>query len=102
MALYDLSDGLSKLSRDFDEFTHGGLVIDGETAHQLALKLKDFRDLALQMEFEVSRHRWNEPELKRQIEVARIAAEAKRPGSNVRLFPMIDRVIGDALPGGTA
>ncbi|MEC9247163.1 MAG: hypothetical protein VYB05_20575 [Pseudomonadota bacterium] len=83
----DLSDDLAQLATNFDQFAHGGLVMDGETVLGIAATLRSLHRAARRLENEVSALRWNQAaKADRTHETKRVLAEAGRPGSNVVLF----------------
>ncbi len=99
----DLSDDLATLAQYFDQFAHGGIAMDGETVLGIVATLRDLHRAARKLEMEVSRKRWNDAaQVERAQEMRRVLDEATRPGSNVKLFPVIHRPFSDGLSGGAA
>lgn len=102
----DLSDDLAQLAANFDQFAHGGLVMDGETVLGIAATLRRLHRAARRLENEVSAKRWNEAARLDQRESDRVLAALEEPDTNVRLFPVIPRPFHDgqpfAGPGGAA
>lgn len=95
----DLSDDLARLADNFDQFAHGGIAMDGETVIGIVATLRSLHQAARKLETEVSKKRWNEAaRLERMQETKRILAEATRPGSNVKLFPITPRPFSDGHP----
>lgn len=100
----ELSDSLGRLADDFDQFVHGGLVLDGQSVLGIVSRLRELRRLAREMETDLSKLRWNE---KARRDNARAATHdllslATTPGSNVKLFPVICRPIPAGQPEGAA
>lgn len=105
MALFslELSDGLTNLADDLDQFVHGGIVLDGDTVARLVAHLRTLKRRARELENEVSRKRWNRAAREEQArETSAILAEIQRPGSNVALFPVVPRPFADGHPRGAA
>lgn len=91
---YDLSDGLGALRSRFANFKDCGgahLLADHEISEMVG-SLQAMRDLALALEHELSRHRWNaEAQNDRLRNAARLGSALAQPNSNVRLFPVVAR-----------
>lgn len=101
--ILELSDGLGRLADDLEQFVRGGLTIDGGTVVALVYNIRRFHRLSRALENEISRYRWNECARKdRDAEAQAIAAEVARPGSNVTLFPAMQRIAMGDLPEGAA
>lgn len=106
----ELSDGLFDLRRLIAAYEHEARVLDPTDARILARCIKELGIMARDMENRLSRLLWNEQARAEQAaEAARCAAEADRiaeaacrPGSNVRLFPVIPRPFSDGGPRGVA
>lgn len=99
----ELSDGLHELLHQFDDYTHEPRVLAPEDARALQACLKMLRTSARNLENEVSAKRWNEDAARdRLAETSTILAEVHRPGTNVRLFPIIPRPFSDGRPKGGA
>lgn len=93
---YDLSDGLGALRLRFANLKDCGgahLLGDHEISEMVGA-LQAMRELALSLEHEVSRHRWNaEAQNDRLRYAARLGSALAQPNSNVRLFPVVARPI---------
>lgn len=89
----DLSDDLGRLADDFDQFAHGGLVLDSGTVLGLVAKLRALHRRARYLETELSRHLWNDAARRDNArhEMHSLLDVATRPDSNVKLFPIIRR-----------
>lgn len=99
----DLSDDLAQLATNFEQFSHGGLVMDGETCIGIVAEIRKLHRAARRLENEVSRKRWNDAaRTEQRHELARVLDEVTRPGSNVKLFPVIHRPFSDGQPHGAA
>lgn len=99
----ELSDELSQLATDFDQFSHGGIVMDGDTVFGIVVKINKLKRLARMLENEVSQKRWNDAaRADSSHELHRVLDEATRPGTNVKLFPVIRRPFSDGQPHGAA
>lgn len=99
-----LSDDLGRLADDFDQFVHGGLVLDGQTVLGIVSRLRELGRVARELETDLSRHHWNE---KARRDNARATTHdllslATTPGSNVKLFPVIRRPLPAGQPEGAA
>lgn len=95
----DLSDDLSRLAENFDQFSHGGIVMDGETVLGIVATLRMFYRAARKLENEVSQKRWNEAAQMERAQISHVLDEATRPGTNVKLFPVIRRPTPSAPTG---
>lgn len=99
----ELSDGLRELR---EQLTIFAAAPEGAPAPQVAILASCVALLesrARTLECEVSRHRWNNAaRVERAREMGRILTEATRPGSNVKLFPVIHRPILAGQPEGAA
>lgn len=101
----DLSDDLARLADNFDQFAHGGLVMDGETVLGIVATLRSLHAAARKLENEVSVRRWNEAALNDRRVSDRVLAALQEPDTNIRLFPVIPRPFTDGhprRPGGAA
>ncbi len=98
----DLSDDLGRLADNLDGLTRDGLSLDREATAILAATLRSLYRAARALETEVSRHRWNEAARLERADIGRILDAATRPGSNVKLFPVIHRPIPGGIPAGLA
>lgn len=99
----ELSDGLTELLHQFDDYTHEPRVLDPADAQALQACLKVLRTSARNLENEVSAKRWNEDAARdRLAETNTILSEVQRPGTNVCLFPTIPRPFLDGRPKGGA
>ena len=96
---YELSDALRDLGADLRQFEQGGLTLDGDTVRDLTARLKHWRALAQELEWEISAHRWNALAVQDRAQlgqdVAALEAAIAAPGSNVSLFPVIPRPCWD-------
>lgn len=101
--IYDLSDDLARLADNFGQIGRDGLTMDGETVRGIVATLRSLNRAALELEWEVSRHRWNEQSRRdRARDMANTLAKAIRPGGNIVLFPVIGRPVANSRPGGAA
>lgn len=101
--IYELSDQLFQLRRDFLPHEIGGVYLSPEHVRQLTDGLMKMGQLALKDAHEISRHRWNLlAQTDRDVEGGRIAEAACRPDSNVYLFPIVPRPFSDGRPEGGA
>jgi hypothetical protein len=91
---YQVSDGLSEMTRIFDEYISGSRVAVESDVRALRRVTKLLADAALDLEHEVSRLRWNE-QARKERETAIVLELVKEPGSNIRLFPIIPRPFSD-------
>ena len=100
---YELSDALRALASDMRQFEAGGLTLDGDTVRGLTARLKHWRQLAQELEWEISAHRWNALAVQDRArlgqDVAVLEAAITAPGSNVTLFPVIPRPFSDGRTG---
>lgn len=101
--LYELSDCLFQLRRWIAaEASKEGLTLDARQVGQLDRLLFVCGQSALKQAHEISRHRWNAAAHADRDRDDRVIEEAMRPGTNVALFPAIDRPFSDGRPGGAA
>jgi hypothetical protein len=101
--LYLVEDCLLNLRRMILEHGANGLTFSAEEIKTLAAMLFELSHKAKLQAFEISRHRWNAAaRADGKAETALILAELERPGSNVALFPIIQRPFTDDRPGGAA
>jgi hypothetical protein len=101
--IYDLSDQLFQLRRDFLPHEIGGVFLSAEHVRQLTDGLMKMGQVALKDAHEISRHRWNLlAQSDRDVEGERIAELACQPGTNVHLFPLVPRPFSDGRPKGGA
>lgn len=100
----ELSDGLRALRECLAELARNRRPITSREAAALDRSCVLLEARARELECEVSRHRWNEAARKerRAAETARLLAETKRPGSNVKLFPVAPRPVPVHQPNGAA
>lgn len=94
-----LSDGLRDLSALFDDYTHEPRTLDPADARAFKECIKLLYRSARDLENELSRRHWNEIASDEQTTDA-VLSEVYRPGSNVRLFPVIARPFHDGRPAG--
>ncbi|MGO4558292.1 hypothetical protein [Mesorhizobium sp. 2RAF21] len=101
--IYELSDQLFQLRRDFLPHEIGGVFLSAERVRQLTDGLMNLGQAALKEAHEISRHRWNlQAQAERDLDGERIAELASQPGTNVRLFPIVPRPFSDGRPKGGA
>lgn len=98
----DLSNDLARLADNFDQFAHGGLVLDGQTVLGIVATLRGLYRAARELENEVSQKRWNTAAKLERAQISHLLDEATRPGSNVTLFPVIRRPAPPSAPTGAA
>ena len=110
--LYAVSDGLRDLKKHFD--LHSTCVLNEEGLDLVRGSIEKLRVMALALEHEKSRELWNAQARSEQAErnkdrltintdlINRVCDEVERPGSNVRLFPYIERPFHDGRPQGRA
>lgn len=91
----ELSDGLADLAGLFDNYTHEARVLDPDDARAFRACVRLLLQRARELENEVSRHRWNDEARREREAQEAIVAEAMRPGTNLRLFALPHRPIGD-------
>lgn len=96
--LYELSDGLFELRRMLDDYGHEARMLDPADARAFAACLKEFGAMALKLEHEVSRHRWNSAARADRAMEEAVAQEALRPNTNLRLFWPAFRGFSDGRP----
>ncbi len=88
----ELSDGLQQLKRELAEYDHEPRILDPQDARVLIECVELLHQRARDLENEVSAKRWNEEARRdRILEMDRILSEIQRPGTNVRLFPVVER-----------
>lgn len=97
--LYDLSDQLFQLRRDFLPHEVGGVFLSDVRVRQLTAGLQALGQEALLNAHEISRHRWNEAARQDRDVEDRIVEEAMRPGTNLRLLSHLSRSFSAGLPG---
>ncbi|MER8814362.1 hypothetical protein [Mesorhizobium sp. M0965] len=98
-----LSDGLSELRDLISDYQHEPRILDPEDARVLCECITELRGKARDIENRLSCKVWNDQaQAEREAEADRIAEAACRPGSNVRLFPVIPRPFSDGRPRGAA
>jgi hypothetical protein len=97
--LYALSDGLKALRSRFAG--HCALEMNGRGVAMIVEEIEMLRERALQLEHEISRRRWNDQARLEQEETEAVLEAFHRPGSNIVLFPAIDRS-NPFSPGGAA
>lgn len=100
-ALYELSDQLFQLRRDFMPHEVGGVFLSDMRVRQLTAGLMQMAQAALRDAHEISRHRWNDKARaeRQQDEVLLLALDT--PGSNIVLFEPAGRPSSDQ-PGAPA
>lgn len=90
MASYEVSDGLKKLKERFTR--HGsGVSMNAAGVAFIAAEIEQLRAQALSLEHENSKLRWNDLARREQEETEAVLEAFHRPGSNIVLFPVIDR-----------
>ncbi|UVK45346.1 hypothetical protein BPNPMPFG_000873 [Mesorhizobium sp. AR07] len=98
-----LSDGLSELRDLISDYQHEPRTLDPEDARVLCECIAELHSKAREIENRLSCKVWNDQaRTERDAEAERIAEAAFRPGSNIRLFPAIQRPFSDGRPGGRA
>lgn len=98
---YELSDGLARLRQQFERLQDcGGTRLIGEQEITgMVAQLRAIHALAQRLENEVSASRWNSAARRdRTRNLAADIVSASRPGSNVRIFPVIARPIPEDRP----
>lgn len=98
--LYELSDCLFKLRRAIMSNEATGVALTPEQVQLLSQLLFSFGQSALKQAHEISRHRWNAAAREDRDREDRVLQEAARPGTNIALFPPIQRPFSDGIPGG--
>lgn len=100
----ELSDGLHELRGLLLDYTHEARILDPQDARILVdcCKLLELR--ARDLEGEVSKFRWNEQARRENAQhlTHSLLDVATRPGSNVKLFPVIRRPVPPSAPTGAA
>ncbi|WP_054309994.1 hypothetical protein [Mesorhizobium sp. 1M-11] len=90
----ELSDGLQQLKRLFVDYQHEPRVLEPDDARIIQQCIELCYARARELENEVSAKRWNdEARRDRLVEMDRILSEIQRPGTNVMLFPVVERPI---------
>ncbi|PYE86885.1 hypothetical protein [Phyllobacterium leguminum] len=101
---FELSDRLKHLEQIFARFEEKGVNVSPRGVDALMRTLKEFRETAMALENEVSRHRWNDAARRERAQRQRqLLADAVGTG-DVMLFPVISRPEPkehvNAVPGG--
>jgi len=100
----ELSDGLHELRRHLMNFMHEPRIFDPDDARVLAECCGLLELRARELECEVSKFRWNEQARRENARhlTHSLLDEATRPGSNVKLFPIVRRPVPPSAPTGAA
>lgn len=100
----ELSDDLHELRGLLLDYCHEPRILDPQDARVMVECCKQLELRARELENEVSKFRWNEQA--RRDNARHLTHElldvATRPGSNVKLFPVIRRPVPPSAPTGAA
>jgi hypothetical protein len=90
-----VSDTLFGMAKLFGEYASGQRIAGERDVRILQKLARRLGSEALEMEHEISRHRWNE-EARRERETEIVLDQIRDPDSNIRLFPVVPRPFGDS------